>query len=112
MADVLPPQKIRLDRPSKRLVLEWADGSVDRFPWSYLRANCPSAGERVAREEAAAHANPLAILAKVPSSELQEIRLVGNYALSLTWADGHAAGIYTWETLRDLSADPCVERNH
>lgn len=108
--DAPRPLKIKLDRPAKRLVIEWSDGFTYRYPWTHLRANCPSAGETVSRQEAASHANPLAILAKVPSAEVQELRLVGSYALTFTWADGHSAGIYTWDNLRRLGEFPAVER--
>ena len=33
---------------------------------------------------------------------IQNIELVGNYALLPTWDDGHHTGIYTWEYLRRL----------
>jgi prepilin-type processing-associated H-X9-DG protein len=52
--------------------------------------------------------NPLAVLSKVPSEEITDVRLVGSYALNFTWADGHGAGIYTWEYLRTLAEDPRV----
>ncbi len=34
--------------------------------------------------------------------ELREITRVGNYALGLTWEDGHSGGIFTFEYLRRL----------
>ena len=34
--------------------------------------------------------------------ELREIEQVGNYALGLTWADGHSSGIYSFRYLRTL----------
>jgi DUF971 family protein len=34
--------------------------------------------------------------------ELREIEQVGNYALGLTWADGHKTGIYSFRFLRAL----------
>jgi len=27
---------------------------------------------------------------------------VGNYAIQIEWSDGHATGLYTWETLRGI----------
>jgi DUF971 family protein len=41
------------------------------------------------------------------SDGLVDLKIVGNYALQLTWADGHNSGIYSWEYLRELC--PCVE---
>ena len=35
------------------------------------------------------------------------MQLVGNYALHITWSDGHSTGIYTWDALRRLC--PCGE---
>jgi DUF971 family protein len=34
--------------------------------------------------------------------ELRELEQVGNYALGLTWADGHSTGIYSFRLLRTL----------
>ncbi|HEV3193910.1 MAG TPA: DUF971 domain-containing protein, partial [Polyangiaceae bacterium] len=34
--------------------------------------------------------------------ELDDIQPVGGYALSLTWFDGHASGIYSFRFLRAL----------
>ena len=99
------PTEIKLDKPARVLVVVWSDGLYCRYPWALLRAHCPSAGERTAREQA----DPLAILKQIPSNDLSDIRLVGNYALSLTWADGHRAGIYTWEHLRRLADEDAVE---
>lgn len=101
----ISPRGIKLDKPSRQLHIEWTSGERTSFPWHFLRANCPSAGEKIAREE---H-NPLAVLGKIPSSEVADLRMVGNYALSITWADGHNAGIYTWEYLRKLSDDPRIQ---
>ena len=89
------------------MVIAWSDGLCVGYPWPLLRTNCPSAGERVARESLPPE-DPLAILGKVPSSELTEVRLVGNYAIGLTWADGHNVGIYTWQLLRELADDDSI----
>ncbi len=51
----------------------------------------------------------MAILNKLPSSEVTDIRMVGSYAIGFTWADGHNAGIYTWEYLRELAESDQVE---
>lgn len=100
------PLAIRVEKAANRLVIDWSDGFRTSFPWTYLRANCPSAGERASRDDP----NPLAILKSTPSSEVVAAKLVGNYALNITWADGHNAGIYTWEYLLALARDPKVER--
>ena len=102
-----PPKKIKLDRSAKRLVIDWSDGFRSSYPWAYLRSQCPSAGERTARENR--DPNPLALLTKVPSDEIVDVRMAGVYAINFTWADGHNVGIYTWEYLRELADDQAVK---
>jgi DUF971 family protein len=34
--------------------------------------------------------------------DLTDIKPIGKYALNLIWADGHDAGIYSWEFLETL----------
>jgi DUF971 family protein len=38
--------------------------------------------------------------------KLLRVEPVGNYALSITWADGHSTGIYAFRYLRAIC--PCV----
>ena len=33
---------------------------------------------------------------------IEDMSLVGNYALQFRWSDGHDTGIYSWETLYNL----------
>jgi DUF971 family protein len=37
-------------------------------------------------------------------TQAQRLELVGNYALRITWGDGHSAGIYDFDLLRALAA--------
>ena len=100
------PVKLTQDRPNKFLRILWSDGLDARYPWIFLRENCPSAGEKVLREEK--QQNPLGIMKSVPSSEIADTKMVGTYAVSFSWTDGHSAGIYTWEYLRKLAENPRV----
>jgi len=36
---------------------------------------------------------------------LENVEMVGGYALKFTWSDGHGTGIYTWDLLRSVC--PC-----
>jgi DUF971 family protein len=103
------PANIRLDRNARVLEIAWPDGRTCRYPWAFLRSRCPSAGERMARMDESPR-DPLAVLSKMPSEEIKEIRLVGSYALGFTWGDGHGAGIYTWDYLNTLAEDARVEK--
>lgn len=56
-------------------------------------------------------AGRLAFAATVPEGVRPlGIELVGNYALSIRWSDGHATGIYAFRSLReDRPYEPCVK---
>jgi DUF971 family protein len=80
------------------LRLTWADGRVCRFAAPSLRRACPCAqcvnewtGQRVLKPENI-------------SDELtiNDIAIVGRYALNFRWSDGHETGIYSFRYLREL----------
>ena len=80
----------------------WDDGHEGVTTLKTLRDGCPCAGcqgETVLLHHYAAPANN-------PSApgmyELRGAEPVGNYAIKLSWGDGHDMGIYTWEHLRSL----------
>lgn len=69
----------------------------------FLRAHCPCAlcvNERQENSEQGLFSLPIA-----NQTELRAIDLSGNNAMVITWGDGHKAGIYTWQYLRELSGE-------
>ena len=99
-----PPRKLDLKK-DRGLTVEWADGTSSYYSIAYLRRNSPSAEARELREQLAK--NPLTV---VPSSAggsgplvASAAELVGNYALRITFSDGHDTGIYSWEYLRSIA---------
>jgi len=79
----------------KLLRILWNDDRIDDYPFTYLRGWCPCAtcqGHGGERHFVVAN-NP----------QLESVSMVGNYALSPRWGDGHETGIYTFEYLRSLS---------
>jgi DUF971 family protein len=78
----------------------WADGHVSEYLNSQLRAHCPCAGCRAAAPPG------LPIIADSAATLYPvQIGLVGRYAVSVEWSDGHDSGIYSYQTLRELC--PC-----
>ena len=82
--------------------IAWDDGKSFTIPLRYLRDRCPCAscsGETVLWREY--KPNPLAIL--TPGKyELKSAEIVGNYAIALTWSDGHNTGLYAFDFLRRI----------
>ena len=83
--------------------VEWSDGHVSEFPFDYLRGWCPCA-------LCQGHGGERRFVAR-PGAKLAEITVVGNYALSLTWAGGHDTGIYTYPYLREICPCPACRAN-
>jgi DUF971 family protein len=80
------------------LRITWGDERVCRYTAPTLRGACPCAqcvnewtGERLLRPETI-------------SAELTiaDMNVVGRYALSFRWSDGHEHGIYSFKYLREL----------
>ena len=80
------------------LIVKWKDGPTSEIPWARLRDACPCA------ECANLHGNadPLR-LELAPNTNLVGVDYVGNYAVQPRWGDGHSAGIFTWNYLRELA---------
>ncbi len=92
----------RIRREADALVLAWSEpGHVGRFDARELRLACACAAcidEMTSR--------PLLDPATVPQDVSPlAVELVGAYGIRIRWSDGHSAGIYTFERLRETC--PC-----
>ena len=85
----------------KELRIVWQDGHESSYPFRNLRLAGPCAK---CRDEFTGRAllDPASVAADVTAPKAE---LVGNYALTFGFSDGHATGIYSFETLRALC--PC-----
>jgi len=95
------PTNIRALRDPAALEIHWPDGRTVTLPYRTLRESCPCAacvdemtGERILD------------VSTIPNDiRPTAMTTVGNYALKVTWSDGHDTGLFTWEKLAELSAD-------
>jgi DUF971 family protein len=90
------PIEVRRILEEKVVRITWDDGHVSEYPFAYLRGWCPCAGCQ-------GHGNAPRYI-RAPNSDLMRIGVVGKYALSFTWGDGHDTGIYSYRYLRRLCA--------
>ncbi|MDG1050287.1 MAG: DUF971 domain-containing protein [Planctomycetota bacterium] len=95
---VQPPVRI-LRREPERIGFEWPDGRESSISARELRLSCPCA-RCVDEFTGAALLDPETVPEGLTQSSVE---LVGNYALSITFSDGHRTGIFTWAALRRLS---------
>ena len=102
--DVAPPEAIDVTVDGEVRIL-WTGGPEATVPAARLRDLCPCAGcveEGTGRKILDPADDPRGHPARSRSSP------VGNYAIQITWSDGHSTGIYSWQTLRDACGLPDV----
>jgi Mrp family chromosome partitioning ATPase/DUF971 family protein len=80
--------------------VEWPDKSTSQLPNKNVRIACQCAscvheftGEQILKPEDV-------------NSNIQatSIDVLGNYAVSIAWDDGHSSGIFSWDRLREIAA--------
>lgn len=83
---------------NQKIRIEWEDGHKTELEFSALRRQCPCA---MCKDEWTGEVlvDPGAIPDTIAASKAD---VVGNYALSFRFSDGHTAGIYSFEFLRRL----------
>lgn len=94
---MMTPSKIRLNKQDGSLSLEYSDASHFTLTGEYLRVHSPSA-------EVRGHGKGQEIL-QFGKKEVKVTNLVssGNYAVQITFSDGHDSGIYSWDYLYELA---------
>jgi DUF971 family protein len=90
--------------------ITWADGHSSHYDFHFLRDHCPCAtcnDEREKKRELAI-AGPVSAAALPmfkPKARARAASAVGNYAIQITFTDGHSTGIYSYDYLRNIC--PC-----
>jgi DUF971 family protein len=93
------PTEIKLHQVSAILEVHFDDGSIFEMPCEYLRVYTQSA-------EAVGHgAGQETLQIGKQDVTITDVRPVGNYAIALTFSDGHNSGIYSWDLLYKLGSE-------
>lgn len=88
--------------------ITWEEGHQSDYSFEYLRVSCQCAacidewtGESLIKRES------------IPGDiHPQEIVPVGNYAIHISWSDGHTTGIYSFDLLRKICpCETCMSMN-
>ena len=88
------PSAINLHKASKTLTLKYPAGEEFHLPAEFLRVHSPSA-------EVQGHGKPILQFGKI-NVGLSKVEPAGQYALKLTFDDGHDSGLFTWDYLYQL----------
>ncbi|HKB17425.1 MAG TPA: DUF971 domain-containing protein [Candidatus Dormibacteraeota bacterium] len=89
-----------VDRARQVMEIAWEDGARSTYTGEQLRWACPCAE---CRGEAGSPGR-LSRVKTLSDSELrlQDVTLVGQYALQIAFESGHATGLYSFSMLRRL----------
>lgn len=91
------PTDIKLHQASRKLEITFDDGTSCMLSCEFLRVYSPSA-------EVRGHGPGQEVL-QVGKEDVNIVGIepVGNYAVKLTFSDGHNTGLYSWDYLYDLA---------
>jgi len=98
-AQTLQPTEIRLNQEKDALRVDFEDGEQFTFSAEFLRVNSPSAevkGHSEKERKTVGGKRGVKIFAVEPT---------GNYAVRLTFSDGHSTGIYSWSYFYEIGKD-------
>lgn len=96
-ANTLLSPEIRIE--GNKLTIDWRDGKFSSISFAELRRACRCAycvneltGEPILKPE------------EVPEDiKIEQFQILGHYALSIFWSDGHTSSIYPWDFIKKLS---------
>lgn len=89
------PTAIKLHKASRILELHYGPDEHYQLSAEFLRVHSPSA-------EVQGHGKPILQYGKL-NVGLTGLEPAGNYALKLTFDDGHDSGLFTWDYLYQLA---------
>lgn len=91
---------------NKTLLITWEDGHVSQYSFRYLRQHCPCA----ACNDEWSRAKILKPDSVPLDLEGLKVEPVGGYALSFSFSDHHATGIYHFNHLREICPCPVCKK--
>ena len=101
----MKPNSLHASRSTAILTIEWISGEICEISFVDLRAACPCADCRgthgATNGELLSEGLELSLRSN-EATQLDEIKSVGNYAIQISWKDGHTHGIYSWDYLQTL----------
>jgi DUF971 family protein len=92
------PTEIRLNPARDTLTVAFDDGARFDLRAELLRVESPSA-------EVRNHGGPKTIVLGKKDVTIAELEPVGNYAVRISFSDGHDTGLYSWPYLHQLGAE-------
>lgn len=96
-----PPTNIKAHQEQRLFEIVWPNNLVSRLPYDFLRGRCPCAA--CVNEFTGVRVFDVADV--TDGISIKSADFSGNYALKITWSDGHSTGIFTWDYLMQISEE-------
>ena len=90
------PESVKLTDDKRTIQINYDNGSTLILTSSILRAKSPSAENKNNKQNSD--------ISKFENVLIVNLDQVGNYALKITFSDGHDTGIYSWEYLFEIGS--------
>jgi DUF971 family protein len=97
----MKPKQIKIEDKNK-LLLTWNDNKISTISLKYLRDQCPCAGCKGETILFKTFRPPKPTILSPEIYKIKNIEIVGDYAIQISWKDGHNTGIYSWDYLKTL----------
>lgn len=97
----MKPKQIKIEDKNK-LLLTWNDNKISTISLKYLRDQCPCAGCKGETILFKTFRPPKPAILSPEMYKIKNIEIVGDYAIQISWKDGHNTGIYSWDYLKTL----------
>ena len=95
-------QPVKIDVEDGYFIVGWNDESVSKIKLANLRKNCPCA---VCAEDRESRGSTYIPIYTRDQLRIENINLMGKYAINIVWKDGHSSGIYEYTTLKNFSQE-------
>lgn len=102
------PTDITVEHSDQIMRIEWADGHTSEYNLHGLRKACPCVTCKGGHENMGEPID-MNVFDEIIDVDrrIDDLEIVGNHALKITWGDGHNTGMYRWQYLREIC--PCEE---
>ena len=107
------PTGINADRTTGAFTITWSDGAEHKISFELMRNACPCAQCRGGHENMSSEPGDDVFtipLLDINTTRLDNIEMIGNYAIGIVWGDGHSHGIYHWHYLYSLGERAAEQR--
>ena len=106
----MTPVRVKLNK-NDTLFIKWDDDSESSLSLKYLRDECPCASCKGETILLRTYRPPKPQVNTPGRYKIKNIKSVGDYAIGITWEDGHNTGIYSWNYLQELDKGQDENKN-